>query len=148
MRDRPYARLAVALAVGVAAVFFAGYALIERAEHMHFSVNHLYVALMAMSPLGVLMLFLLGEAFPNRRANALLSAAFAAVFLASFAGARTQTGVGDDAFLGTMIAHHSHAVMSCRNATLTDPRIVAFCDRMVERHHADIAELEAIMARR
>ena len=148
MRERPYMRLALLLVLGVAILCAAGYALVETTDHIHFSPNQLYVALMAMAPIGVLLLFLLGEAFPDRRVNAGLGAVFALVFLGAFTGARTQAGIGDGAFPGAMISHHSQALAACRNRNLKDPRILAFCARMTADRRAEIAELEAILAAR
>lgn len=148
MRERPYMRLAILLVLGVAILFAAGYALVEKTDHIHFSPNQLYIALMAIAPIGVLLLFLLGEAFPDRRVNAGLGAVFAVIFIGAFVGARTQTGIGDDAFLGSMISHQSHAITACGNRNLKDPRVVAFCARMTAGRRAEIAELEAILASR
>ena len=148
MRERPYMRLAILLVAGVAILFAAGYAMVEKAEHLHFNPHQLYVALMAMAPIGVLLLFLLGEAFPNRRVNAGLGAVFAVIFVGAFVGARTQAGIGDDAFLGAMISHHSQAITACGNGNLKDARILAFCERMTADHRDEIARLEAIIAAR
>lgn len=146
MRERPYMRLAIVLFGGLLVLLGVGHALTERVEHIHVSADHIYLALMAMAPIGILLLFLLGEAFPSKKMNYGLGAAFAVIFLGAFVGARTQAGVSEADFAGAMITHHSHAVTRCGAASLKDPRLIAFCERMTTRNRAEIAELESILA--
>ncbi len=140
-------RLAIVLFGALIVMLGVGHAMAARAEHIHISADHIYLALMAVAPIGMLLLFLLGELFPSKKMNYGLSAAFALVFVGAFVGARTQTGVSESDFAGAMISHHSHAVTRCGNASLKDPRLIAFCERMTARNHAEIAELEQILAK-
>jgi hypothetical protein len=138
-------RLAIVLFGALIVMLGVGHALTARAEHVHISADHIYLALMAVAPIGMLLLFLLGELFPSRKMNYGLGAAFALVFAGAFIGARTQTGVSESDFAGAMISHHSQAVTRCGNTSLKNPRLVAFCARMTTRNHAEIAELEQIL---
>jgi len=140
-------RLAIILFGAMILTLGVGHALTARAEHIHISADHIYLALMAVAPIGILLLFLLGEQFPSKRMNYGLGAVFAVVFAGAFVGARTQAGVSESDFAGAMISHHSQAVTRCGNASLTDPRLMAFCARMTARNHAEIAELETILAK-
>jgi hypothetical protein len=147
MRERPYMRLAIVLVGALFVLLAVGHALTERVEHIHISADHIYLALMAVAPIGILLLFLLGEVFPSRKMNYGLGAGFAVIFVGAFIGARTQAGVSESDFAGAMITHHSHAVTRCGNASLKDPRLIAFCDRMTTRNRAEIAELQSILAK-
>lgn len=145
MRERPYMRLAIVLFGALIVMLGVGHALTARAEHIHVSADHIYLALMAVAPIGMLLLFLLGELFPSRKMNYGLGAAFAVIFVGAFIGARTQIGVSESDFAGAMISHHSQAVTRCGNTSLKNPRLIAFCERMTTRNHAEIAELEQIL---
>jgi hypothetical protein len=138
-------RLAIILVVGLIVVLGVGHALTGRVDHVHLGADHLYLGLMAVAPIGVLLLFLLGETFPSRKMNYGLGGAFALVFLGAFVGARTQAGVSEADFAGTMIGHHSRAITRCDNAGLRDPRLTAFCARTTARNRAEIVELQRIL---
>ena len=69
------------------------------------------------------------------------------VFLLSYPAMRTQAGVGDRQFLRSMIPHHSGAILMCEQASLTDPEIVALCRDIVESQQAEIATMQALLAR-
>jgi hypothetical protein len=140
-------RLSIVLFGSFLVLLAVGHALTQRVEHIHVSADHLYLALMAVAPIGMLLLFLLGELFPSKKMNYGLGAAFALVFAGAFIGARTQTGVSESDFAGAMISHHSQAVTRCGSTSLKNPRLVAFCERMTSRNHAEIAELEDILAK-
>jgi uncharacterized protein (DUF305 family) len=43
---------------------------------------------------------------------------------------------------------HSRAIHMCQKAELTDPQIIDLCRRIIESQRQEIAEMEAIIARR
>jgi uncharacterized protein (DUF305 family) len=69
------------------------------------------------------------------------------LFILIFFFVRTQTPVGDAAFLRSMIPHHSSAILMCQEANLTDPEISALCDEIIQAQREEIAQMEAILAR-
>ena len=58
----------------------------------------------------------------------------------AFSGIRGQWAGGDRQFLRAMVPHHAGAILMCREATLTDPRIVALC-REIEAGQASEIDL-------
>ena len=145
MRGRPYLKLGVLMLAVVVVVLALRHVMAAETAHIRFSPHHLYMALMVMSPLGVMMLFLLGELFRDRRVNLALTGVFALVFAGAFLGQRTQAGVGDEAALAALIGHHSHTLHVCAEAHLTDPRVIALCERLTALHRRDIAEMHALL---
>ena len=146
MGARPYLKLTLILAAGLAVVLFVCHAKVAEAAHIRFAPHHLYLALMAMSPLGILLLFVLGEVFRNRRLNMVLAGVFALVFTGAFIGQRSQAGVGDDEALSALIGHQSHTIHLCEQARLRDPRVIALCDRLTTHHRRDLAFMHGLLA--
>jgi uncharacterized protein (DUF305 family) len=84
--------------------------------------------------------------FMSKPANvALLSVSFV-IFFGSFALIRTQTTIGDKAFLRSMIPHHSGAILMCQQASLTNPEIVKLCGSIIKSQREEIDEMKAILA--
>lgn len=146
MGARPYLKLALLLVAGVAAVLALCHAMVADALHIRFSLHHLYLAVMVMSPLGVLMLFLLGEIFRDRRLNTAMAGVFALLFTGAFLGQRDQAGVRDQEAVAALIGHHSNTLHVCEQARLSDPRVIALCDRIGTLHAAHLDELHGILA--
>jgi uncharacterized protein (DUF305 family) len=105
------------------------------------------MTLMMVTPMTILMLIFMRSMYKSRSANFVIGGA-ALVFVLSFIGMRTQAGVGDAEFLRSMIPHHSGAVLMCREASLTDPEILALCDEIVRSQEREIAQMREILRRR
>jgi uncharacterized protein (DUF305 family) len=107
----------------------------------------LYMTLMMVAPMVVLMILAMRHMFPSRAANNALLVGAVVVFLGSFALIRTQTTIGDTAFLRSMIPHHSGAILMCREASIRDPEIKALCDGIIRSQAQEIDQMRAILAR-
>ncbi|WP_199562347.1 hypothetical protein [Micromonospora deserti] len=79
--------------------------------------------------MGLIMLIVMHGMFPDRRMNLALYVAFAALFVGAFAAGRTDAFVGNEAFLKSMIPHHSRAILVCQESHITDPEIVRLASR-------------------
>jgi uncharacterized protein (DUF305 family) len=69
------------------------------------------------------------------------------VFAGAFTLIRTQTTIGDTAFLRSMIPHHSGAILMCREASIRDPEIKALCGQIIRSQAQEIDQMKAILAR-
>lgn len=104
------------------------------------------MTIMMVAPMTVLMI--VGGMFPNKRANAAILAVSAVAFIGSFALIRTQTTIGDTAFLRSMIPHHSGAILTCREANLQDPEVKRLCEGIIKSQRDEIDQMKGILARR
>lgn len=142
-----YGRLAIELTLDFIVMYMVMYTMIATLRHFHFNLNNLYMTLMMVAPMTIIMLVSMRSMFPSQRLNGLVIAGAAAVFLLSFVGMRTQAGIGNSEFLRAMIPHHSGAILMCEKASITDPEIVALCQDITKSQRAEIAQMEAILAR-
>jgi hypothetical protein len=142
-----YKRLGVELAIDFAIMYLVMYTMIATLRHFRFNLNNVYMTLMMVAPMAIVMLRSMPSMFPSRRANIAIIASAVLLFAAAFAAMRGQGGIRDEEFLRSMIPHHSGAILMCRQATLTDPEIVALCADIVESQTREIAQMEAILRR-
>jgi uncharacterized protein (DUF305 family) len=143
-----YNRLYTVLAINSVVMFLLTYALIDSWAHFIPNINRVYMALMMVAPMAILMLVVMGAMYENKRLNYLLIGGFALLFVASFSLARVQGFVGDDAFLRSMIPHHSSAIVMCEESDITDQEIEQLCDEIVKTRKEEIAQMEDILDRR
>ncbi|HEU4528143.1 MAG TPA: DUF305 domain-containing protein [Actinomycetota bacterium] len=143
-----YRKLAIVMAINAVVMFLLTYALIDSLDHFHVNINRIYMALMMVAPMVILMVIVMRSMFGNMRLNIALLAGAAAVFLGSFFLARSQTPVGNEQFLRSMIPHHSSAILMCERSSITDPQIVTLCEEIVRAQEREIAEMEAILSGR
>ena len=141
-----YGKLGIAVGINTVVMFILTYALIDSFDHFHPNLNRAYMAVMMSAPMVIVMLAVMAQMYPDRRLNLGLKLTAGAVFVLVFTLARTQTPIGDDQFLRSMIPHHSGAVLMCEQASISDERLQALCRRIIESQLAEIAEMEALLA--
>ena len=95
----------------------------------------------------VAMILAMRHMFPSKGANAVLLAGSVVVFLGNFALIRTQTTIGDTAFLRSMIPHHSGAILMCQQASIDDPQVKQLCASIVKSQREEIDEMKSILRR-
>ncbi|HVL47215.1 MAG TPA: DUF305 domain-containing protein [Candidatus Thermoplasmatota archaeon] len=143
-----YGRLAASLAASLVVMYFLAFSQIDRPDHFDLSLSVFWISLSMVAAMGLIMLTTMRRSFPDRRLNLALYVAFGLLLVGAFAAGRFEAAVGDEAFLRSMIPHHSRAIHMCQEAALTDPQIEDLCRRIIEAQREEIAEMERIMARR
>jgi len=143
----PYRMLGVNLMMSQFIMYIAMFAMIWSWGEFIQNINFFYMALVMWAPMAAVMLLTMKPMYPDARLNALLYAAFAVVFVLSFAGIRAQALVGDKQFLRSMIPHHSGAVLMCSEAETRDPEIKDLCGRIIKSQTEEIDEMKAILKR-
>ena len=145
--SKPYVMMAVNLGLSLLVMYVAMFAMIWSWGEFIQNVNFFYMALVMWAPMGAIMLATMGGMYRNRKLNAALYVAFAAILVLSLVGIRQQSLVGDDQFVRSMIPHHSGAILMCEEAKLTDPEIRRLCREIIQAQKDEIAEMKRIMDR-
>ena len=145
--SKAYVMLAINLGLSLLVMYLAMFAMIWSWGEFIQNVNFIYMALVMWAPMGAIMLATMGGMYRNRKLNAALYLAFAAIFALSLLGIRQQSLVGDHQFLRSMIPHHSGAILMCEEAKLTDPEIRQLCGEIIQAQKEEIAQMKRIMDR-
>ncbi|MBM2578146.1 DUF305 domain-containing protein [Jannaschia sp. Os4] len=115
-------------------------------DHVFFSQTRLWMAGYMGAMMAVIMLsFMLGM-YSSRRINVAIFAGAAVAFGAFLYLVRSQDTVGDVAWMKAMIPHHSIAILTSERANLSDPRVRALADAIIEAQRAEIAEMKRYIA--
>lgn len=140
-----YKKLLLALSINAVIMFLLTYVMINEISHFYFNINKVYMALMMVAPMLIVMLLVMPSMYENKRWNNILIAAFSGLFILCFWLARTQSPVGNEQFLRSMIPHHSSAILMCQEAHITDPEIVTLCEQIIHSQEEEIAQMKAIL---
>jgi hypothetical protein len=143
-----YVHLAASLAASFVVMYFLAFSQIDVLGHFHLSLSVFYITVSMVSAMGLIMLAAMWHMLGNTRLNLALLAGFAVLLVAAFTAGRLEAFVGDDAFLRSMIPHHSRAIQMCQEAELKDPEVAALCQTIIDAQREEIAEMERIMERR
>ncbi|GAA0861257.1 DUF305 domain-containing protein [Sphingopyxis soli] len=142
-----YRSLAWQTLVSAIIMYLVMFVMIDRLSSFYNNLNMAYMTLMMVAPMVILMIAAMPGMFPHRRRNFVILACSALAFLGSFALIRTQTTIGDSAFLRSMIPHHSGAILMCEQAKLTDPEVRDLCRGIIAGQKAEIDQMKQILER-
>lgn len=145
--DHHYSKFAWMVALMFVAMFLLMYAMVYRLTNVYFlSLNQFYMAALMTGAMVVIELAIMGGMYPNRKRNVALLVVGAVVAAGSWFAIREQTGIGDRQFLRSMIPHHEGALLMCREASLTDERLVILCGQILESQEREIRQMKALLA--
>lgn len=137
-----YARFLSMIATSTVAMYGLMYLNTYAMDHVFFSQTRLWMALYMGSAMAVIMLGFMWAMYASRRANIAIVAGAVVVFAASLWLVRSQQTVGDVAWMKAMIPHHSIAILTSERAELSDPRVRALADVIIEAQRGEIEEMK------
>lgn len=143
-----YMKVGGSLLASLAVMYPLAFSQVDQWGHIKWSLSVFWISLSMVSAMGMIMLVAMWKMLPAKRLNVALLATFAALLLGALAAGRVEAGVGDDAFLRSMIPHHSRAIHMCQEASLADSEIVQLCGQIIQSQTEEISQMEGILARR
>jgi hypothetical protein len=93
----------------------------------------------------IMLAFMLGM-YSNKRVNLAIFAGAVVTFALSLWLVRSQETVDDLAWMRAMIPHHSIAILTSKRADISDPRVRALADAIIEAQLSEIAEMKRYIA--
>lgn len=141
-----YGRFAAMIATSTVVMFGLMYLNTYALDHIFFSQTRMWMALYMGGAMAIIMLaFMLGM-YTNRKTNIAIFVGAALAFAAGVGLVRTQATVGDLAWMKAMIPHHSIAILTSERADISDPRVRALADAIIDAQRAEIAEMKIYIA--
>ena len=116
------------------------------ADHVLFSQTRAWMALYMGAMMAVIMLSFMLSMYSNKGVNAAIYIGAAVLFAVGVWGVRSQETVGDIAWMKAMIPHHSIAILTSERAEISDPRVKALADAIIEVQRKEIAEMKGYIA--
>jgi len=144
---RNYIIFGIMILVSTAAMYAMMFFNVFQLSHVHWSQTRFFMALMMGAGMAIIMLAFMWKMYKNKVANIVILCVSIAVFAASLFMVRSQTGVGDTAWMRAMIPHHSIAILTSERADLTDPEVRELAEEIIESQHSEIAQMEDLIER-
>jgi hypothetical protein len=96
--------------------------------------------------MAVIMMGYMFAMYPSRAANVAIIGGAVLVFALALFLVRSQATVGQVSYMRAMIPHHSIAILTSNRAAITDPRVRALADEIIEAQEREIAEMRYLIA--
>lgn len=145
-----YRMLGLNLVISLVVMYFVMFTMIWSVGDFFNNLNILYMAVMMATPMGCLMLLMMGMMYPDKKLNLRLYGLFAILFIVALWGMRAQTLVGDRQFVRAMIPHHAGAILMCNRASLRNAEIRELCfspNGIIDSQTREIAQMKAFLGR-
>lgn len=120
---------------------------VDSTDHIYLSLTRLYMTLLMVTPMALVMLFVMKKMYSNNRINAAISTVSIFIFLFSTVGLRRQVLVNDEQYMKAMIPHHSSAIMTSKFATIKDQELKDLSLHIIKSQEEEIAKMKNILKR-
>ncbi len=144
---RMYVKFGVILLISLGLMWVLSMSMIRSLDHFYLNLSNFWMALLMVGAMAIVMVIGMWSMFKNTKANIAMLVGFAVLFGGAFALGRTETFVGNEEFLKSMIPHHSRAILVCQESNITDPEIIELCKEIVEAQQKEISQMQAILDR-
>lgn len=141
----PYRTFILMITVSATLMFGLMYLNTYEISHVWFSQTRLFMTLIMAGSMTLVMLYFMRHMYTNRRANVAIVVGGVALMLTGLFLVRSQTTVGDVAWMKAMIPHHSIAILTSGRANISDPRVRQLADQIIEAQRREIGEMEALI---
>ena len=142
---KTYARFAAMIATSTLVMFGLMYLNVYRWDHAYFSQTRAYMAILMGASMAVIMLAFMLKMHPDRRVNIGIFAGGVLTFTLMLWLVRSQRTVDDVSWMKAMIPHHSIAILTSERADISDPRVRALADQIIEAQRREIEEMKSLI---
>ncbi|MDT2836081.1 DUF305 domain-containing protein [Enterococcus durans] len=135
------------LMIGVSTVIMFGmmYLNVYSIDHIFFSQTRVFMALMMGAVMAIIMLLFMWKMYENKTLNKVILGVSLLVFSGSLFMVRSQTAVGDVAWMKAMIPHHSIAILTSKRADLKDPEVKKLAEEIIGAQEKEIKEMKRMI---
>jgi hypothetical protein len=139
--SRQYLRFGAMIATSTIVMFALTYTNVFVPEHIRFSEERGYMALLMGSAMAVIMLGFMWGMHRDVRINIGIIAGAFVVGIAALFLSRSQALVEDVAYMEGMIPHHSIAILTSERSNIDDVRVRELANEIIEAQRREIAEM-------
>lgn len=132
-----WSKLALMAAVSFVVMYVLMYMMVDVYANVFPNINQFYMAGVMTGAMMLVEVIVMREMY-DHQTLVITGISSVLVFVLCLAGLRYQVGVGDRAFLQSMIPHHGAAVLMCDQAKLTDPEIKNLCQNILKGQQSEI----------
>ena len=141
----PYRNFLLMVGTSAALMFCLTYLNTYQLSHVWFSWTRVFMTMIMAGSMALVMLFFMRHMYKDKRANStIVVGSFAFIGLGLWL-VRSQSTVGDVAWMKAMIPHHSIAILTSERARITDPRVRKLADGIIETQKREIGEMEGLI---
>ena len=143
---RMYVRFGLMITTSTVVMFALTYTNAFAIEHVRWSQERLYMALLMGAAMALVMLaFMRSMMYKNRSLNVAIVVFAVALGGAALYMSRAQVAVSDQLYMRGMIPHHSIAILTSERADIEDVRVRELADGIIRAQRREIKEMDWLL---
>lgn len=148
MMKMSYGRLALVLVASFLLMFLLSQSMIAAWSHFEvFNVSNFYMALSMTAAMAIVMILGMWGMFANTATTVAVLVSALVLLGVSLWCVRSSAFIGDDAFMRSMIPHHSRAIQMCERSQLKAPDVISLCGEIIRSQQKEIDQMQSMLAR-
>jgi len=141
----PYRNFLLMILAASVLMFCLMYLNAYESSHVWFSQTRLFMTFIMAGSMGLVMLFFMRHMYKSKAANLAIVIGSVGLMALGLWLVRSQSTVGDIAWMKAMIPHHSIAILTSERARISDPRVRTLADEIIEAQRREIGEMESLI---
>ncbi|MCB8942234.1 MAG: DUF305 domain-containing protein [Ardenticatenaceae bacterium] len=141
----PYGKFAAMIVTSMVVMYALMYLNTYELSHVLWSETRVYMTFIMGAAMAVIMLSFMQSSYKNKQVNMSIYVGSLAVFVLALYLVRSQVTVQDESWMRAMIPHHSIAILTSERAEITDMRVRALADDIIEAQRREIKEMDWLL---
>lgn len=134
-----YIKLAIMLFNSFIIMYAVMFLNAAQLNHIYLSYTRFYMTLLMVAPMGLVMLVVMKNMYTNKKLNFIIIYSSIFIFIISLVLLRLQIPVSDEQYMKAMIPHHSSAILTSEEASLSNPKVKKLADEIIRTQKEEIA---------
>lgn len=140
-----YIRFGLMILTSTVVMYFLMFVNVSEFAHIYLSQTRVYMAILMGAIMAIIMMGFMWKMYDNKKLNTVIMGLSVLLVVGSFGLIQNQVCVDDTAWMRAMIPHHSTAIMTSENASLTDSRAQQLSEEIIQAQEEEIAEMEQLI---
>ncbi|RYM33607.1 DUF305 domain-containing protein [Brumimicrobium glaciale] len=116
-------------------------------SHVYFSWTRMYMTFIGIGGMAIVMFLFMRKMYTNKVKNATIIIGSLILMSVSTFLVRQQIPVDDVRWMRAMIPHHSIAILTSKNADISDPDVKKLADDIIKAQEREITEMKKMIER-
>ncbi|PWH85187.1 DUF305 domain-containing protein [Brumimicrobium oceani] len=116
-------------------------------SHVYFSWTRMYMTLIGIGGMAIIMFLFMRKMYTNKGKNTAIIVGSLILMSVSTFLVRQQIPVEDVRWMRAMIPHHSIAILTSKNADISDPEVKELANGIIKAQEKEIKEMKKMIER-
>lgn len=147
MKKSNYTKFILMLICSAISMYITMYFNTYEFSHVYFSWTRMYMTFIGIGGMAIIMFLFMRKMYTNKIKNTGIIIGSLLLMSVSTLLVRQQTPIEDVRWMRAMIPHHSIAILTSKNAEISDPEVKELANDIIKAQEREITEMKKMIER-